>query len=166
MDGWRGSRATRNCCNVACGEIEVSVIFINNIFSLNANVWLSLSLSICVCVCGTVSLPLESKNKWQKCQQFCALHCHNDDTERALECFSLWHCVSASSVLVPVCVCVCECCALINTNKYLQFPTPTNMRGTIKVIAQNSMEYFSLFEPLLPLPLPLLPLLLLVVACH
>lgn len=105
-------------------------------------------ICMCVRVCtqqlGSVSLPLESKNKWQKCQQFCALHCHNDDKERALECFSLCHWVSAS-----VCHCVCvwmsECCALINTNKYLQFPTPTKMWRTIKLIAQRSMEFQPVF---------------------
>lgn len=107
--GWIGRTATRTC-NVACGEIEVSVIFINNIFSLYASVCCCIHIHICVCVCaqqlGSVSLPLESKNKWQKCQQFCALHCHNDDKERALECFSLCHWVSAS---VCHCVCVCMC---------------------------------------------------------
>lgn len=103
-----GRTATRTC-NVACGEIEVSVIFINNIFSLYASECSYIHTHLYVCVCaqqlGSVSLPLESKNKWQKCQQFCALHCHNDDKERALECFSLCHWVSAS---VSLCVCVNE----------------------------------------------------------
>lgn len=63
-----GRTATRTC-NVACGEIEVSVIFINNIFSLYASECCYIHTHVCMCVCvcaqqlGSVSLPLESKNK-------------------------------------------------------------------------------------------------------